>query len=98
MKKHEFVKGGQESKTFMVGRKKAAALFDVAPGTLANLLSQGRGPRAYKVGRKVLYKISDLEAFFTSSPIQTLDSIEAGHDCVEDNFLPCVHDTPVEGF
>lgn len=59
----------------MVDRKEAARLFSVSAGTLGNWLSQGRGPRAYRVGRKILYKIQDLEEFFTSCPILTVDSI-----------------------
>lgn len=60
----------------MVSRQQAARMYDVSPGHLANLLSQGRGPRAYRVGRKVLYRLEDLEAFFTARPVETADSIE----------------------
>jgi len=59
----------------MVGRREAALMFGVAPGTLANMSSQGRGPKAYRVGRKVLYRIEDLENFFTSNPVLTIDSL-----------------------
>ncbi len=41
--------------------------------TLANLLSEGRGPTAYRSGRKIYYKVSDLEAWLTQSPIKTID-------------------------
>ncbi len=60
----------------MIGRREAAAMYGVACGTLANMLSQRRGPRAYKVGRKILYKLEDLELFFTANPLQTVDSAE----------------------
>ncbi len=59
----------------MVDRREAGEMFSVASGTLANWLSQKRGPRAYKVGRKVLYRVDDLENFFTSTPILTTDSL-----------------------
>ncbi len=65
----------EKAKKMMVDRKEAARLYSVAAGTLANMLSQGRGPRAFKVGRKILYKMQDLEEFFTAHPIQTIDSI-----------------------
>jgi hypothetical protein len=60
----------------MVSRQQAALMYDVSPGHLANLLCQGRGPKAYRCGKKVLYRIEDLEAFFTSRPVQKLDSID----------------------
>ncbi|MBI5428299.1 MAG: hypothetical protein HZA02_08500 [Nitrospinae bacterium] len=41
--------------------------------TLANLLSEGRGPRAYKNGRKVFYKVADIEAWLTQRPVLTVD-------------------------
>jgi hypothetical protein len=59
----------------MVGRKEAAMMFSVAAGTLANMLCEGRGPRAFRVGRRILYKIEDLEEFFCSSPVHTVDSL-----------------------
>lgn len=43
------------------------------PKTLANLRSQGRGPRFFKVGRKVFYRLEDLEAWLTRQPVRTAD-------------------------
>lgn len=34
-------------------------VYQIPKGTLANLRSQKRGPRYYKVGRRVLYFIED---------------------------------------
>ncbi len=59
----------------MVSRKVAAEMYGYAPGTLANLLSQGRGPRAFRCGKKILYAISDLEEYFRANPILTKDSL-----------------------
>jgi len=60
----------------MLTRREAALAFGVAPGTLANWMSCGVGPRAYKVrGKKILYRLEDLEIFFQAVPIQTADSI-----------------------
>ena len=64
-------------KSRMVTRQEAARLFGCSPGTLANWLCQGKGPRAFKIGKKkILYKLSDLEVFFTSQPVETVDSME----------------------
>jgi hypothetical protein len=65
----------QEKKT--ISPETAAALYDLSPGTLANMRSRGIGPKFYKVGsgRKVLYKVDDFEAWLTSSPVMTKDSI-----------------------
>jgi hypothetical protein len=59
----------------MVARSKVGDLFPGLNGkTLANQLSEGRGPKAYRVGRIIYYKISDLEAYLTQCPIQTSES------------------------
>lgn len=44
-------------------------------GHLANLRVQKRGPRYYKIGRKVVYKIEDIERFLSQNPCETKDSI-----------------------
>jgi hypothetical protein len=51
-------------------------MFGIAVGTLQNLRSQGRGPRYYRLGRKILYKIDDVSAWVFSNPQMTLDSHE----------------------
>ena len=55
------------------------ATFGVPTGTLANLRWSKRGPRYFKRpgGRGILYLLSDVEAWITSCPVQTLESIEA---------------------
>ena len=71
-----------EKKVFsarMVSTIEAAELFSVSTGTLQNWRSlKNRGPRYFKVGRKILYKLSDLEEFFTANPVLTLDSLPEG--------------------
>jgi hypothetical protein len=47
-------------------------------GTLANWRMQGRGPRFYRVGRKIVYKPEDIEAFLFQNPVHTIDSVRAG--------------------
>jgi hypothetical protein len=54
------------------------SVFGVCPGTLANWRWKRIGPRFFKRpgGRGVFYLLSDLEAYFLSHPVQTIDSIE----------------------
>ena len=42
-------------------------------GSLANLRCQRRGIRFFKMGRKVVYRPEDIEAFFFREPVLTLD-------------------------
>lgn len=56
----------------MVSASEAAAMFSTSPGTLGNWRSKKVGPRFFKVGRSVRYRISDLENFFTSTPVLTV--------------------------
>jgi len=42
----------------------AAAYIGVAPKTLANWRSAGKGPRFYKLGRLIVYQRDDLDAYF----------------------------------
>jgi len=44
-------------------------------GTLANLRCQKRGPKFFKVGRKVAYRPEDIEAFLFKNPVLTRDSM-----------------------
>ncbi len=46
-------------------------LGDLAPRTLANWRSQGRGPRFIRVGRLIRYDIRDLEAYLASRIVET---------------------------
>ena len=49
--------------TEVVDEHGAAALLGIAPATLRNQRSQLRGPKYYKVGRRVVYKIADLSSY-----------------------------------
>ena len=65
-------------------RKKALSPFEASQvygfseGTLANLRCRKQGPRFYKVGRKVLYLVSDFEAWVCQNPVLTADSRAVG--------------------
>lgn len=66
-------------KKMMVSPNEAARIFSVSPGTLGNWRSAKRGPKFFKIGAKVLYRVDDLETFFTSTPVLTVDSLEGQH-------------------
>jgi hypothetical protein len=54
----------------------AASRLGLKPGTLEVWRSLGRGPRFLKIGRKVFYKIEDLELFANAHVVETIDSRE----------------------
>lgn len=47
----------------------------LSTGTLANMRCRKEGPRYFKLGRKIIYKRSDLERWIASAPVLTRDSI-----------------------
>ena len=59
----------------MVGPDDAETLYSVPKGTLANWRWAKKGPKYYKVNHKVLYRLEDLEDFFTANPVLTVDSL-----------------------
>jgi hypothetical protein len=67
------------SKPIMVARNRVPDWFPgLNPKTLANLFSEGRGPKAYRRGRKIFYRVDELEAYLMAFPVQTFDSEVAG--------------------
>jgi len=59
----------------VISPREASQLFSISEGTLANLRCLKRGPRYYRVGRKVLYSIADFEAWLFQNPVLTTDSL-----------------------
>jgi len=57
-------------KRYYLTRKQVAELFGVSAKWLANLSSQGRGPRYFKLGRKVLYRAEDVQAWIQKNATQ----------------------------
>jgi|CXWL01.1.fsa_nt_gi predicted DNA-binding transcriptional regulator AlpA len=47
----------------MLREKQAASFLGVAPKTLANWRSLGKGPKFCRLGRVIAYRQGDLEAF-----------------------------------
>ena len=54
--------------------KEAAAYLNVKPNTLEIWRCRHRGPRYAKIGTRVVYDLEDLEAFFASRAVDTLES------------------------
>ena len=60
----------------MISPTEAAEIYSLNAGSLANLRSKRRGPKFYKVGRKILYAVEDLEAWLKRQPVLTIDSLD----------------------
>ena len=54
----------------------AAAYLNLSPGTLEVWRCLGRGPRYYKVGRRVIYRREDLDAYLAMRTVETRDTAE----------------------
>ncbi|OGP52870.1 MAG: hypothetical protein A2Y65_01260 [Deltaproteobacteria bacterium RBG_13_52_11] len=48
-------------------------------GSLANWRHFLRGPKFFKVGRKIVYRQEDIEEFLFSNPVLTIDSHPGGN-------------------
>ena len=56
--------------------KEVAEAYGVNEGTLANLRWRKQGPAYFHVGRKVVYRPEDVEAWLFANPVLTIDSVE----------------------
>ena len=52
-----------------MSRQEAADFLRVSIHTLADWASQRKGPRLYKIGRRVLYRRKDLKRYLEASAI-----------------------------
>jgi hypothetical protein len=68
MRPREFKKAAKPSEI--------AEIFGLDTGSLANMRSQKRGPKYYKLGRAVFYFLDDVEAWLRMTPVETIDSIK----------------------
>jgi hypothetical protein len=48
----------------------AAAVLGISPGTLRNMRSQAKGPAYYRVGKRIVYRRADLNAFLSSCRVE----------------------------
>ncbi len=49
----------------------ASKILGCAPRTLDNWRSQGRGPRYVRVGRRIVYRLSDLREWMEERTVET---------------------------
>jgi excisionase family DNA binding protein len=54
----------------------AVERFGIPKGTLNNLRSARKGPRYYKVGKRILYRVDDFQKWIFSNPVLTTDHIK----------------------
>jgi hypothetical protein len=59
----------------MLTTREVSRIYGIPFGTLCNWRSQSRGPKFYKVSRKRLYDVQDVEAFLKRRPVLTKDSL-----------------------
>ena len=53
----------------VVDERGAAALLGIAPATLRNSRSRGRGPKYCRVGRRVVYRVRDIDAYLEAHAV-----------------------------
>lgn len=53
----------------------AAEKYGLNKGTLANLRSKKQGAPYLRIGRKVLYRVADLEKWLFSGSVKTVDEV-----------------------
>lgn len=68
----------------MLREKQAASFLGVAPKTLANWRSQGRGPRFCRLGRAIAYRQEDLDAFAMSNLVNVASTGDARTSAVRE--------------
>ena len=56
--------------------REVSKIYGIAEGTLANMRAQRRGAKYFKINKKVLYRIEDIESFLFQNPVLTTDTIE----------------------
>jgi hypothetical protein len=54
--------------------REIAQSYGIPEGTLANMRWQKQGPKYYRVGRRILYKVVDVEGWLFSHPVLTIGS------------------------
>ncbi|KAF1704041.1 helix-turn-helix transcriptional regulator [Pseudoxanthomonas suwonensis] len=57
-----------------VNGPEAARYLGISISTLEKMRHEGRGPRYMKVGGRVFYRLSDLDAYLERSVVETADS------------------------
>jgi predicted DNA-binding transcriptional regulator AlpA len=60
----------------MLRERQAASFLGIAPKTLANWRSQGKGPKFCRLGRAIGYRQADLDAFVEQSMAKPRDAVD----------------------
>lgn len=63
-----------------MSEREAAAYLGLAAQTLRGWRVQKRGPKYHKHGRSVRYARADLDTWLKGSEVETIDSLERGHE------------------
>lgn len=53
-------------------------VYGLNVGTLANMRCAKRGPKYFKVGKKIIYFEQDIESWLRKNPVLTIDCDEVG--------------------
>ncbi len=61
----------------LMSRAEAAAYLGLSPFTLDTWACRGSGPTFYKLGRRAMYRLADLEAWLQSHQVNPLHQPEA---------------------
>lgn len=64
----------QEHEVPHLSAKVLAARWTTTTGRLGNMRCDGRGPAYVKIGSRVLYRLSDVEAYEAAHRVTTLDA------------------------
>lgn len=60
----------KQRKPILIARSRVEECFPgLTPKTLANLNSEGKGPRGFKRGRLVFYRVDEIERYLEVNPI-----------------------------
>jgi hypothetical protein len=65
----------QDHKRKFLTAEDLAAEYRLSAGHLANLRCKGLGPSFYRVGRKILYDVVEVDRWIRSQPVLTKDSL-----------------------
>lgn len=62
----------------MLTEAQASKMFGISKSTLRTWRWQKKGPRYYKSGRMIRYKMEDIDTYLVGQPVETLDSLKQG--------------------
>ena len=69
-------KGRHENAVILTAQQVAERYPAYSVGTLANLRCMKKGSKYFKIGKRVFYRVEDVEAWLFQNPVLTIDSID----------------------